>query len=77
MRNNRRENDLARALRFVANGEQQIAHQRHLIAELKSKGRSTQRAEALLETLQRSHLQMQNYLRVLQTLRVPDIRVLD
>jgi hypothetical protein len=77
MKQNRRENDLYRAMHFVTVGEERIAKQQGLIADLKSKGRSTKQAKATLEQLQRSHLQMRNYLHTLQSLRNVDARLLD
>ena len=69
MRHNRRENDLRRAMHFVDEGEQRIAKQQQLIFQLKTKGRSTKQAKAVLEQLHRTHLQMRNYLETLQSLR--------
>jgi hypothetical protein len=77
MRNNRQENDLRRAVHFVTEGELRIAKQEQLILHLKDKGRSTKQAEAVLEELQRTHLQMCNYLETLQSLRNADLRLLD
>jgi hypothetical protein len=68
MKQNRCHNDLRRAMHFVAQGELQIAKQRQLIERLKSQGGATKQAEAVLITLQRSHLQMSNYLETLRAL---------
>jgi hypothetical protein len=77
MKQNRRENDLRRALHFLAEGELRVAKQQELIARLKSKGRSTKQAEDVLDQLQRTLLQMRNYLATLQSLRTSNLKLSD
>jgi hypothetical protein len=69
MRHNRQDNDLLRAVHYVAEGELQIASQKQLIRNLRCKGRSTTQAEVILAALERSHLQMRNYLEILRELK--------
>jgi len=71
LKQNRRDNDLRRARLLVEEGEHKVAQQLELIADLKRKNRSTQKADALLVQLQHSLLQMRNYLSILEKLKQP------
>jgi hypothetical protein len=72
MKQNRRDNDLKRAVQFVEEGESRIAKQRELIAALKNNRRPTKRAEAVLLSMENSLLHMRNYLAILLELRRRD-----
>jgi hypothetical protein len=72
MKQNRRDNDLKRALHFVEEGETRIAKQRQAIVSLRTKGQPTERAEAALRTMENYLLHIRNYLAVLLELRRRD-----
>lgn len=69
----RQYNDLHRAKARVLEGKKRIARQKALIAELRVSGQPTQQAEAMLKSIERSHLEMQNHGVILSALLRPGV----
>jgi hypothetical protein len=70
MRQERRpSDDVDRARHLVEKGELRVAMQQERIVHLMTKGRSTDRAEAFLMTLEHSLQRMRNHLEMLQMLK--------
>jgi hypothetical protein len=68
MKQDRRHNDLIRAILLVREGEERVAIQKERIAFLMSKGLPTAEAKATLVVFERSLSEMRNHLAVLREL---------
>ena len=60
--------DLFRAKQYVAESEKLVERQKQLLSKLRKEGRSIERAEAILSTLESGCLQMRNYVMMLTAL---------
>jgi hypothetical protein len=69
MKNNRRENDLKRAMLFVEQAEDRVARQHKIVADLEQKGKPTDSAKQLLNTMELTLIAMRNHLATLLSLR--------
>jgi hypothetical protein len=70
----RKSADGGMSLRFVAHWEERIAKQEQLIAELRNKGQSTNKAEGTLKTYKETLIKLRNHADLMQDLMRQDPR---
>jgi hypothetical protein len=68
LKQNRTDNEIRMAFRHVAEAEVRIASQEELIVRLKRNNRPIEQAEALLQTMKSSLLQLRNHLDLMREL---------